>query len=205
MGKVILLGSFAESLINFRGPLLKEMTELGHSVIACAPDAPDIILKSLIKMRVEYRAIPFSRTGISPIRDIRVINTLVSLFRTERPDIVLSYTIKPVLYGSLAARVAGVPRIYSIITGLGYAFSGGSFKHKVVGFITRFLYKKNLRFNKKIFFQNPDDAKLFEETLTGLSLYVLLPNPHEQMGHKKRCTPLPQPSFYSSSILRQLV
>jgi glycosyltransferase involved in cell wall biosynthesis len=82
-------------------------------------------------------------------------------FRKLRLDIFLGYTVKPVVYGSIAARLAGVPRIYSIITGLGYAFSGDGVKNRLVGTIVRMLYCLSLKMNHKVFFQNPDDRTFF--------------------------------------------
>ena len=74
---------------------------------------------------------------------------------------VLSYRIKPVIYASLAARCGGVSHIYSVITGVGYVFIGDGLKIKSVRFLVKCLYKIALKFNKKVFFQNPDDSDLF--------------------------------------------
>jgi len=161
MSKIIVIGSFAESLINFRGPLLKKMAENGHEVMACAPDALPDIQEKLKTLDVAYRNIPIDRTGLNPVRDIYTIYRLISLFRKVRPDMVLGYTIKPVIYGSLAGRMAGVPNIFSMITGLGYAFSDGGLKEQLVGAVVRFLYKLSIDANRRVFFQNPDDRSIF--------------------------------------------
>jgi len=161
MSKIIVIGSLAASLINFRGPLLREMVERGHEVLACAPDASPDIQGKLKVLGVEYRNISIDRTGLNPVRDIYTICSLISLFREVRPDMVLGYTIKPVIYGSLAGRMAGVPRIFSMITGLGYAFSDGGIKEWLVGSVVRFLYKLGMCANKRVFFQNPDDRDFF--------------------------------------------
>ena len=100
---------------------------------------------------------------MNPLRDIRAACALVALFHEVRPDVVLSYTIKPVIYGSLAARWTGVPAIYSMITGVGYAFSVQGVKGYLVSNLVRFLYKLSLNSNRKVFFQNPDDRNLFQE------------------------------------------
>ncbi len=157
MSKVVVMGSFAGSLINFRGPLLREMVGRGHEVLACAPDAsPD-----LQENGVMYRSIPIDRTGLNPVRDIYTICRLISLFREVKPDVILGYTIKPVIYGSIAGRIAGVPRIFSMITGLGYAFSDGGLKEWLVGAVVRFLYKLGMGADRRVFFQNPDDRDFF--------------------------------------------
>ena len=161
MAKIIVIGSFAGSLINFRGHLLKKMAENGHEVLACAPDASPDVQEKLNALGVAYRNIPIDRTGLNPVRDIYTIYRLISLFREVRPDMVLGYTIKPVIYGSLAGRIAGVPRIFSMITGLGYAFSDGGLKERLVGAVVRFLYKLSIGANRRVFFQNPDDRNIF--------------------------------------------
>lgn len=161
MSEVIVIGSFAGSLINFRGHLLKEMTENGHEVLACAPDASPDIQEKLKALGIAYRNIPIDRTGLNPVRDIYTIFRLISMFCEVKPDMVLGYTIKPVIYGSLAGRIAGVPRVFSMITGLGYAFSDGDLKEWLVGAVVRFLYKLGMGANKRVFFQNPDDRNIF--------------------------------------------
>jgi glycosyltransferase involved in cell wall biosynthesis len=161
MAKVVVIGSLAESLIIFRGPLLLELGRRGHDVIACAPHASLNIQKQLQKLGVKYHHIPFIRRGLNPIIDLYSLLFLVFFLRDVKPDNILSYTVKPVIYGSLAGQVAQVPRICSIITGRGYVFSNGDFKQKMAGKVASLLYKICLRSNHKVFFQNPDDIKLF--------------------------------------------
>jgi glycosyltransferase involved in cell wall biosynthesis len=160
---VLVLGSFAESLINFRGPLLKAMVERGHAVIGCAPPGDANNVKTgLNAMGVEYAPVHMDRAGINPVADARTMAHLLSLFRAVKPDVVLSYTVKPVVYGSIAARLAGVGEVFSIITGLGYLFSGGRLGGQARNVLARFLYKLGLRGNRRVFFQNPDDRDFFE-------------------------------------------
>ncbi len=163
MSKIIVIGSYAPSLINFRGPLLKEMVGRDHEVLACAPDASPDIQEKLKDLGAVYRNIPIDRTGLNPVRDIYTIFRLISLFRKEKPDIILGYTIKPVIYGSLSGRIACVQRIFSMITGLGYAFSDGGLKEKLIGAVVRSLYKIGMGGNRRVFFQNPDDRDFFIE------------------------------------------
>jgi len=161
MACVLVLGSFAESLITFRGAMMQAMVEAGHQVFACAPNAPKATRNALQKIGVVYQDIDIDRTGIKPLHDLRSIIRMVKVFKKIKPDVFFGYTIKPVIYGSIAARVAGVPAIYSMISGLGYAFSKTSFRSRVVGIIAQRLYGFALNFNKKVFFQNPDNMHLF--------------------------------------------
>lgn len=161
MAKIVVIGSFAESLVNFRGHLLRKMIERGHEVLACAPVASLDIQEKLKDIGVIYRDIFIDRSGLNPVRDIHTLCSLISLFREVMPDMILGYTIKPVVYGSLAGRMAGVPHIFSMITGLGYAFSSGGIKKQLIGAVVRFLYKLSMGVNTCVFFQNQDDRDLF--------------------------------------------
>ena len=100
---------------------------------------------------------------MNPVADFAMAVSLFRLMRKIRPDVVLSYTIKPVIWGTLAAWIARVPRRYALITGLGYAFTGrATGKRLIIQRIARWLYKCALAQATKVFFQNPDDAALFK-------------------------------------------
>ena len=159
---IAVLGSFAESLISFRGPLLQDLIRRGHRVVACAPAAPAQTVASLAAMGVAYRDVPIRRTGLRPDQDFYALCALTALFRKLRPDVVLSYTIKPVTYGLLAARLAGVPRRFAMITGLGYTFISAGLQAQLASAAARQLYRLSLRGADRIFFQNPDDLALFQ-------------------------------------------
>ncbi|MEL7211913.1 MAG: glycosyltransferase family 4 protein [Pseudomonadota bacterium] len=122
--RVVLIGSLGYSLVNFRLNLMRKITDLGHEVIAVAPEFDDETAETLTRHRIRYRTVPMDRTGTRPLRDARTVAALVRLFRKERPDIVLPYTMKPIIYGSLAARITRVPECYPLFTGLGYLFAG---------------------------------------------------------------------------------
>ena len=154
-----MIGSLAESLTLFRAPLLRAMAVRGHHVIACAPAADARIKSTLAQMRVEYRDLPVDRAGINPVHDLQLMLALYRLMQDVRPDIVLSYTAKPVIYGSLVARFAGVPAVFSMITGLGYGLAGDGVKAILIGVLLRRLYRTGLK-SRAVFFQNPDDEAL---------------------------------------------
>ncbi|MFX4263320.1 glycosyltransferase family 4 protein [Pelotomaculum propionicicum] len=167
MAKILIFGGYAKSLTNFRGELIKDMVRLGHQVIGMAPETG--FEGELNAIGAQYQRVPLQRTGLNPLKDLAALRLLVKEFRQMQPDILLSYTIKPVIYGSLAARAAGVPRVYSMITGLGYAFAGRSLKQKLLLSLVRILYSQSLRKNARVFFQNPDDIAVFRK-------FHLLPN-----------------------------
>ncbi len=163
MHKIVIFGNSAESLVSFRSDLMREMVEIGHRVSACSPETTAPLKRKIEKTGAKFTIVEIERTGINPLKDLQTIIKLVQVLKKEKPDVILNYTIKPVIYGSIAARLSGIKMIYSMITGLGYAFSDSdnSLKQKVVNFAARFLYKISLKFNNKVFFQNPDDKNLF--------------------------------------------
>lgn len=160
--RVLVLGSYAAALINFRAQLIGEMVAAGHEVIACAPGWHAATADALAALGARYRAIALSRTGLNPTADIRDLIGLIRLFREVRPDLILVYTAKPVIYGGLAAAIAGVPHRFALITGLGYAFTEGhEWRRRALRRVSRLLYRVGLARADGIFFQNPDDLADF--------------------------------------------
>lgn len=159
--KIAILAGFAKSLINFRGQLLATLVNEGHTVIACAPGFDEATEHCLHEMGVLCQEIQLERTGMNLLKDLQTLFFLKNLLRKLKPDIMLCYTIKPVIYGSMAARLAGVSSCYSIITGLGYTFGNKLIKQRLLNLVVRGLYKIGLANNQKVFFQNPDDLHLF--------------------------------------------
>jgi glycosyltransferase involved in cell wall biosynthesis len=160
--RIVVCAGYSPSLLNFRGPLLRELVGRGHEVIACGPQAAPELREALRVLGVAFREVPCDRAGLSVRRDLRLLRSLVMLFRSTRPDIVLNYTIKPVIYGSLAARLAGVPNVYSMITGVGYAFGEGRGR-RAVRMAASAMLRLSLPSNRAVFFQNPDDRSLFQQ------------------------------------------
>lgn len=161
--RIVLLSNDSWSLIPFRGELLEEMVARGHEVFACAPDADDTIRKELNDMGVQYRKVKLNRVGLNPFSEIGTLINLSNVFREIKPHVLISYTIKPVLYGSLAAQFVGIQKIFSLITGLGYAFAEEGPRNRVVRYVAHNMYRIALGFNNKVFFQNPDDLSMFTE------------------------------------------
>jgi glycosyltransferase involved in cell wall biosynthesis len=160
----LLIASFPDSILHFRGPLLDALLARGLRVHVAAPGlgSGSEWHDKLRARGVTVHDIQLRRTGMNPLADLRTLIELWRLMRKIRPDYVLAYTIKPVIYGSLAARFAGVPRRYALITGLGYAFQGdGSQSRGLWRVLARRLYGLALRGVHKALFQNPDDEALF--------------------------------------------
>lgn len=163
--RIVIVASKAQSLMNFRGRLIEDLLALGHEVHAVAPDVfEDKTTHAWLGQRdVRCHVAALSRTGISPRADLRTLKEFVRIFRQVRPDLVFSYTTKPVIWGTLAAWIARVPERVALITGLGYAFVGeAKGKRAVVRFIASRLYSTALKRATLVFFQNPDDLADFK-------------------------------------------
>jgi glycosyltransferase involved in cell wall biosynthesis len=147
----------AFSLVNFRGRLLEEMRLAGHEVVAVAPDDDPRVRAKLAEIGVRFRTVSMARTGINVFADIGTIHALVSLLRTERPDAVVAYTQKPIIYGGIACRIAGIDRFYALMSGLGYLFSEAASNRRLLRRIFCQLYRAGLKRARRIFVFNSDD------------------------------------------------
>lgn len=164
--KFLLIAGFPDSLLQFRGPLIDALQAQNLQVHVAAPDLPE---GNAMRQRLEAKGlvihdIPLRRTGMNPIADLQCMLHLWRLMRAIKPDFVMGYTIKPVIYGSLAAWLARVPHRFALVTGLGYAFQGQHDDGKarqLLRSLVQGLYALGLRRTEKVFFQNPDDEALF--------------------------------------------
>lgn len=165
-GRILVVAGLSRSLINFRGPLIKAMSEAGWEVHAAAPELTfhDSVVQQLNDWGVHCHNLSLERTGTNPINDLKGFVGSYRLMRSIRPAAVLTYTIKPVIYATLAAWAARVPRRFALITGLGYAFTGeATGKRRLIQHMAGRLYGVALRKADRVFFQNPDDEALFRE------------------------------------------
>ena len=106
--KIVVLAGFADSLVLFRRHLMAAMARAGHQVIACAPENNPEIADKLRASGVIYRPIPLERAGLNPLKDFGFFIRATRFLQSEKPDLLLCYTIKSVIYGSFAARLARV-------------------------------------------------------------------------------------------------
>ncbi len=164
--KFVLLGNHAQLLVNLRGVLLQDIKALGYEIHAVAPDfdqsfkAQDFLADNAIIMH----QVNFSRAGLDPFSNLYSILKLFLLMRKIRPDFFLTYTVKPVILGGLAAWMANVPHRIALITGLGYGFTGNlTGKRRLISSILRMFYRLALNKSEIVFFQNPDDETLFRK------------------------------------------
>ncbi|MEP6868611.1 MAG: glycosyltransferase family 4 protein [Novosphingobium sp.] len=158
---ILVNASYAPSLVNFRGPLIAAMVAAGHRVHASAPDLVGDAADRVRRLGAVPHNVPLSRAGLNPVADLGYYRAMRRLVRETHADLVMGYTIKPCIWGSLAAQAEGVESA-SLITGLGFAFiPGKGLVRQLVGRASRWLYARATAGNRVVIFQNPDDRQDF--------------------------------------------
>lgn len=153
-GKIIISINTAWNIYNFRRGLVSALVERGHEVVAVAPE--DEYVERLRSLGCRFVRLPMDNNGTHPGRDLLLLARYASLLRAERPMAYLGYTVKPNVYGSMAAHMLNIPVINNI-AGLGTAF----IRQGLLTHIVRRLYRHALSRSHRVFFQNEDDRQLF--------------------------------------------
>lgn len=149
-----MVANTAWSIFNFRHGLLVRLLDDGYRITVISPN--DSFSEKLKMVGCDVIDLPMSAKGVNPFDDIKLVTLLYRYYRKLNPDLVIHYTIKPNIYGSLAAKIAGIPSL-AITTGLGYTFVNNNFIAK----IARQLYKMAFRYPKEVWFLNEDDRQAF--------------------------------------------
>ena len=160
MKKIIIVAPVSKSLIDFRGDLIKDMKNKGYNVITVSPALTEEYVNIFKQQKIDNIPINFQRNKLNPFFDLLTLVKLFKIFWKQAPDIILSYTIKPVIWGGLVARFFKID-FYALITGAGFVFYGVSFKRKLLRNFVIFLYRFALKKSKAVIFQNIDDLNLF--------------------------------------------
>lgn len=161
--------NLAWNIVNFRSALVRQLVAEGYEVLVAAGE--DATAPALRAMGVRLLPLPMASRSISPFRDGWLFLRFCILMRRERPDLFLGWTIKPNIYGSLAAALFGVA-VVNNISGLGTAFLRGGWLAR----IARQLYRIGLRRSTTVFFQNAEDRDLFlADGMVGRQQSALLP------------------------------
>lgn len=165
--KIIFCDNSLRNLLNFRGDVISHFAKQGIEIVLVAP-ATCQFHSSLPNIR--YTPIEMSRSGTNPFADLSYSISLFRIYRTEKPDIIFHYTIKPNIYGTFAARICGCKSV-SMVAGLGYVFSGNEMGKR----IGRFIYKMGLRLSHYVLLLNHFNAeKLVREGFVRKGRAVLL-------------------------------
>ncbi len=157
--KLLMIGNTDGSLYVFRKPIISKLISLGHEVVSISSESR--YFASLRELGVNPIALEFSRQSVSPIKNFWLLFRLFGLIRRQRPDVVHNFTHKPAIYGTLGAWLAGVPRIFITVTGLGTLFVRDDAVTRLMRWLLLLQYKIALMFATTVFFQNPDDMALF--------------------------------------------
>jgi glycosyltransferase involved in cell wall biosynthesis len=152
--KVLVLANFGMGLYNFRKELLEELIKQNHEVFISLPN--DEYVPKLIDIGCKFVNTPLERRGTNPLTDLKLLFNYIKIIKRIKPDIVLTYTIKPNVYGGMACAVTRTPYI-SNITGLGTSIENDGLIQKV----TLMLYRVGLKKASSVFFQNKTNRKLF--------------------------------------------
>ena len=154
--KILVIAARNKTVFNFRGDLIKDMITHGNEVYVTGPNQEyvDDILALGVSELIE---VPLVKDNTSIKGDLKYLTHLCKTVKRVSPDIVFSYNIKPVVYGSFASRVAKVQHIFAMVTGMGRVYTSNSPKAKALRVITKTLYKNAFRSCEKVIFQNRDD------------------------------------------------
>lgn len=162
--KFILISPKNRTAYNFRGDLIKKIISCGYEVTVTGPNRDNV--EKIEELGAKFVEIPMNKNGVNPLADLEYQKALYELFKKEKPDVTLGYTSKPVIYGSIAAKKAGVPHIAAMVTGAGYAFTAETSKAKIIKTIMSVLYRRAFKCADTVIFQNGDDkAQFIEEHL----------------------------------------
>jgi N,N'-diacetylbacillosaminyl-diphospho-undecaprenol alpha-1,3-N-acetylgalactosaminyltransferase len=162
--KVALVVTDNLSSWKFRGKLLRHMTNSGIDTYIITPSGPyDECLKGL---GAKHIPIKVDRL-LNPIMDLRFVRSLYGIFRKERFDIIHNFSVKPNIFGALAAKLAGIRSVVGTVTGIGSVFMNEmGFLFRLIRPLVTALYRIAFRLTDRVWFQNPDDANFF--TRSGL-------------------------------------
>lgn len=154
---VLVVSRCAWTLFNFRLPLIRSLMQSGVRVIALGAGG-DGFESKLQAAGIDFRPIPVGKRSLNPLADLSLLIALIASIRRERPNVIHCFTIKPAIFGTLAARLCGVPARVVTITGLGHTFtSAGTLLNRIVSL----LYRMALAGAHLVFFQNREDLQLF--------------------------------------------
>lgn len=156
---IAVIGNSADSLLNFRASLIRRLIERGHQIVAFAPDFNQQTLRAAERLGAVPIGFPLSRGGTNPFADLQSLLALRRALCGLRPDAVLSYFIKPAIYGNLAAAMAGVPRRVVMLEGLGYGFADDaqSIHRRVINKTAKQLLRFSLSRSHTVIVLNEDD------------------------------------------------
>lgn len=162
--RILFIGGVASSFVNFRKELISTLINMGHDVCACSGEPDPWVTEQLKTLNVKYFPVALHRTGKNPIVDVIGCIEIYKIIKQVQPDIIFSYTIKPIVWGGVAAKFSRTHNLYAMVEGLGMPFMPQSdLKSRVTSWLAQKLYYLTLPYYKKIFFLNSDDLNLMSD------------------------------------------
>ena len=182
---IALVSNTAWYLYNLRLGVIHFLQSKGFDLLVIAPH--DDFMTLLAKENCKTVSVEMDRRGTNPLSDVVLMRRLHKIYRDHKPDFIIHYTIKPNVYGALAAKAAGIPSI-AVVSGLGYAFSGRGWLYKIVAR----LMKTAFAFAKEVWFVNKDDRDLLlQANIVSKEKTVQLPG---EGINTEKFAPIPKPS-----------
>lgn len=158
---ILIIGAYPNSIVSFRGLLIRSWVKKGYNVTVMSADGDKRIIDKVKKLGAEFRSYSVQRNGLNPFADLKTLAELIKAFSECKPDKILAYTIKPIIWGGIASSFYKKADFYGMVTGLGYAFEKGNVKRNAINKLVKGLYRFALRRAKGVIFQNTDNLHTF--------------------------------------------
>lgn len=194
--KVAICTAGTKSLKWFRLDMMRAFLDAGCEVVAMGNE-PEAAWTGYFEERgIRYRSFFVERNGTNPFKDLKTLRDLERVFGEEHPDKAFVYHAKANIYGTIAAKRAGVPEVYAMVGGLGSVFNAGGLRNRALKLVLSTEYRYALKRAEKVFFQNGEDVELFERLgVVDRSKVVMVRGSGVNVEHFAR-KPLPEsPSF----------
>jgi glycosyltransferase involved in cell wall biosynthesis len=197
--RIAIVVNEAKFFVSHRLVLAKAARDAGYEVVVITPGGDG--QAEILAAGFEWHELRMSRGGRSPLRELHAVWQLYRLYRRLRPDLVHHVAMKPIVYGTLVARLAGVPAVVNAVSGMGYMFTGGSRLRAAFGAL---LYRVALRHpGLTLILQNSDDLATFRRWLPGVDI-VLVPGSGVDIErfHPPRLPPADPCVLFTGRMLR---
>lgn len=159
--RLIVTGAYPDSVADFRGDLIRAFVAAECQVTVMTAEATPNVKQNIQGLGVDFRPYWIKRNAVNVSSDQKTLAELRTAYSELRPDLILAYTIKPIVWGGIAARHAHGSKFFALVTGLGYAFQGSSLKRRLLKTLVVYLYWFALKRAEAVIFQNNDNRDLF--------------------------------------------
>ncbi len=163
MKRLLVIASYPYTVRPFRGDLIESAIARGVNCTVLSADCDQATQESIESLGATFESFPIQRNSLSVRSDLRTLSALKKAIRRIKPDFILAYTIKPVIWGGIASKQVPAAKFVALVTGLGYTFQGTSLKRRLLTTISSRLYRYALRSASAVVFQNRDNLNEFTE------------------------------------------